>query len=253
MACGQSLGPWSAQLTAVSTSEWQVEWMSPWMPSIGVDTLSAVIKNKAVQGGIQTRLVIQTAAVRTDVPDAPSLLEASWHSGAGEYSTGALSVSSHNGSKFFFRIGVAYQAVTNAPGQANVWLDLCTVACGEVVGTTSRDLVSSGTTSRFAPLTRWIPAVLAQEVMAAMVVNGATGGFRCQLTWRSAATSRESPGSWATGFEGAWHSGDGEWNSGEKTPSPGTDMWVQLGVEYSLSSAGEGGASITFAIATRRS
>jgi len=78
------------------------------------------------------------------------------------------------------------------------------------------------------------------------------GNFRQQLAYRTATTRLQQTSAWSTNFEGAWHTGNGEFPTGEITLSIGSAMWVQFGLEHSLSSGANGGAQVETSVAIRR-
>ncbi len=253
MTCSQTLGPYQSRLTAISSTV-QYAWLTGWFPTIGVDKIKGVLRNRGVDGNFQSRMAMQLATIRTDDPTSIALLESNYMQGAGERCSGVLDISSDTANKFFMRLGVAYSVSSGtSPAAADVGLELAYDAYGQVVGSTSLDLLTPGTASRHVPITGWIPAIHADKVKAAIVVTNAVGTFRSQLAYRTATTSQQDTGSWSTNLEGSWHSGDGEFATGELSLSTGSVMWVQLGLEHSLASGSNGGAQVDTAVAIRRS
>ncbi|MCK6508120.1 hypothetical protein L6R53_32930 [Myxococcota bacterium] len=227
--------------------------MTGWFPAIGVDRLKGVVINRAVDGSFQSRLALQLAEIRTDKPGAPILLEASYLQGAGERCSGLLDVSNDTAANFFMRLGVAYSVQTGAsPAGADVGFQVAYDACGQVVGGASLNLATPGTASQHVPITGWLPAIHADKVKALIVVTNAFGAFRAQLAYRTATSIQQITNAWSTNFEGAWHSGNGEYNTGELALSTGSAMWIQFGLEHSLSSGANGGAQVDTAVAIRR-
>ncbi len=252
MPCGQLLGPYQARLAAISTTV-QYHWLTGWFPATGVDNIKGVLRNRAVDGNFQSRLVLQLATIRTDDPSAPVLLEASYLQDAGERCTGVLDISNSTASKYFMRLGIAYSVHTGSSiAAADVGLELAYNSCGEIIGATSLDLVAPGTNSLHTPITGWVPAMYAAKVKAIIIVTNAIGNFRQQLAYRTATTRLQQTSAWSTNFEGAWHTGNGEFPTGEITLSIGSVMWVQFGLEHSLSSGANGGAQVETSVAIRR-
>jgi hypothetical protein len=226
------------------------------MPAVGLDLVNAVMRMKAGAGNFQGRLVMQTAATRTDNPSAPTLLEAGYtsYTNAPDHCTGVLNVASTTATPMFARFGVAYNLSSgSALGAADVSLELTWVACGQMAGGGTFAIQSPNTTSHYVAVTPWIPCILAELVKAALIVTGTLGTFRCQLSYRTATAVKESPSAWASNWEGLWHGGDGEYSTGELTPSLGSAMWVQFGVEHSLNSGSDGEAIVAVTVGVRRS
>ena len=131
-------------------------------------------------------------------------------------------------------------------------LDVSDDACGSVLGTATLALSTLTTTDAFAPVTGFVPALHAAKVKAALVVASLSGNFQCRLCYRVATTSREEPGSWSTTFD-QWRSASGEYNTGDLTPASANEMWIQFGVQYSLSSGSAlGQATVTTTVTGRK-
>jgi len=253
MHCFTLTSPVQKRLYALSDAVVQYEWFTAWMPAIGFDSVQGVLKNKALTGNFESRMALQTAAIRADNPDTPVLLESSYQ-GSGERCSTVLNVAGDTDDKYFVRLGVAYHlSSAGNPGQADVSLELAYNACGKIIGGDVAQLFVPGTTSQYRPFTGWIPASHAAKVKAALVVLNSSANFRCQLAMRTATTSREATGSWSSNLEALWHSGDGEFNTGEISLSNGSVFWVQFGLEYQLSSGSNGQASVSMSVAARTS
>jgi len=82
----------------------------------------------------------------------------------------------------------------------------------------------------------------AEKAKAMVIATSITGTLRWMITYRTATTSIESPGSWNTDLEAGYHS-TGEVNTGQLTLTVGSAMWVQLGVQYWSSTNGTLAAS----------
>lgn len=253
MSCFSMTSPIQKRLVALSDSVVQYEWFTDWMPAIGLDEVQGVLKNKAVTGNFESRMAIQTAVIRTDNPDVPSLLESSYQA-QGERCSSVLDVTSQRSTKFFVRFGVAYHLSSGStPGQSDTSLEIAYNSCGRIIGGDTAQLVVPGATSCYRPFTGWIPAHHAAKVKAAIVVTNGHANFRCQLAYRTATTSRESPNAWSSNFESTWHSGNDEFNTGEVTLSISSHFWVQFGLEYNLSSGSDGEASVSMSVGVRTS
>lgn len=253
MSCFTVTGPVSRHLTALSDAVVQCEWYTDWIPATGLDYVQGVLKNKAVTNNFEARMVMQTAAVRADNPDAPILLESNYQA-SGERCSSVLDLTTDLEDRFLVRFGVAYHlSSAGNPGQSDTSLELAWNACGKQVGGDTLQLQVPGTGSQYVPLTGWIPAHHAAKLKAALVVTNAHANFRCQMAVRTANTSREATNAWSTNLEGGWHTGNGEVNTGEVPLSLSGSFWVQIGLEYSLSSGSDGEATVTASIAIRSS
>lgn len=250
MACGQSVPESQVHLLALSTTV-VYEWLSPWIPCIGVDSVKAALRAHAVSGNFQVGLAIQTASVRTDSPDAPALLDNTTQVGEGEKCTGVVSIASTTAGKFFVRFGLGYSLSSGStPGQADVSTSLVYTQCGQVLGSRSFALDTSTSSDGFALISGWVPALLAQKMKAVVICRSLTGNFEWKLAYRTATTSKENPSGW-TALDANYH-GAGELDSGEVSLSLDSEMWVQFGLQYH-STSGAGQAQVDCVVAIRRS
>lgn len=253
MACFSSTPAFQKRLLALSSSEVQYEWFTAWMPAIGLDEVQGVLKNKAVTGNFESRMAMQAAAIRTDNPDSPILLESSY-TGSGERCSSVLAITSDLTSKYFVRFGVAYHLSSGSTlGQSDTSLEVAYNSCGKIVGGDVIQLFAPSTTSLYRAFTGWIPAIHAAKAKAALVVQNASANFRTQLAVRTATTSREVTSAWSSNLEGTWHSGNGEFNTGEVALSLGSAYWVQMGLEYQMSAGSNGEATASMSVSVRTS
>lgn len=178
----------------------------------------------------------QTATTRTDKPDAPATV------GSGQTNTGELCsdiITPDFSGVAFVRFGLAYKIASGTIGQADVSYQLTYESCGRVVGTQQLSPVTSSTANSFLPLTGWLPALQAEVMKAVVVMTGKTGNFRCRLSYRTATTSPESPGSWNADVAGtSYMDTDGSYNTDEVSMSVSAAMWVQVGLQFNSTSAG---------------
>lgn len=240
-----------AHLIATSTDVLYY-WFTGWQPAIGLDDIKSGVHLKGISGNIQARLAIQVANVRTDNPSTPAILESSY-SNTQDRCTGVLDVSATTSTPMFVRFGVAYNLSSGTtPGQADVSVDFSWPACGQAAGGGTFALLAPDTNSRYQAISGWIPAIFADIAKAAIVVTATIGNFRCQLAYRTATSFKESTSGWSSNLEELWHGGNGEYTTGEKTLSASSSMWVQVGIEYSLSSGTNGSAQVSVAAAVRR-
>ncbi len=261
MACSKTPPPRTKRVRTSTTAR-QFEVFGDWMAAVGLDNVKMVIKRKSVQltGGAPTMTfepTIQTAQNRPDDPGAWAVISgASSYTGAGENNTGVLTVAAATAGKAWVRFGAAYTlgGTTPTDGQADIEVHVSVLSCGNSVGTRSQELQAFNTTTdSFAVVTGWVPAVDVDKVVAFFVITNLLGNFRCQLAYRTAATSIEAPGAWNLA-EQAYRNANGETTTGEIALSLGSEMFVQFGVAYSQSSAGAapGQASVTTSVSVRR-
>ena len=265
MACARTDAPVS-QHVHVTNSAGSFYAVTGWMPATGLDKVKMVLKRKSVQlAGVSptfsVRPAMQVAVVRTDNPsDWAVITGSSTYSGAGEDNTGVLDVSADTEDVMFVRFGFTafLGGTTPTNGQADVEVQTSVVSCGRLVGAWTQELNVYNTTSNaWVAVTGWIPAVEADKVLAAFVLTGVAGDFRCLFGYRSAATNTQLVTTGWTSLEGTtYRTTAGESNTTLLTlPSLAGDMFVQFGVAYSQSSAGlapPGQATVSVATAVRR-
>lgn len=257
MACGNYTG--GEKSLEANSGELQYVWFTTWFLAVGIDKLRAVIKNRGVVGNFQSQVAYQVAEVRTDVPGTPTAVANTIKTGAGELNTEDVNIASATGPVFFVRFGVAYKISSGAtPSRADVSLEVSFDQCGKSVGarsfTVSTDLGSGSKIT--VPITDFFPAISADKLKCAIIVSGASSDFRCELAYRPAATSKQSPGSWNSSFTpaGPTYSGNTEDCTEELAPSSAvTAMWMQVGLSYWSNTGGTlAQATIEVASAIRR-
>jgi hypothetical protein len=250
MSCSSNIGPTQRHLVATTTGL-QYEWFSAWELCNGASALKAVIKRRQ-STAFQAQLAIQLAAVRTDMPDAPIAI-GNLAAGDGETCSGIVNITSDTVDKFWIRTGVAYSATSATLGQSDVTFQASLARCGRLLTNQTVTLSTYTTTNGYHVLTGWFSALDVEIIKAAIVCTGLIGNFRCRLAYRTANTSPEVPNAWSTTL-GTVISADGE------TPEPDTTlanmsgvMWVQLGIQYYLSTGSAlGQATVSVALAGRR-
>ena len=249
--CGRP--PLSAQLHLVATSTTVVyEWFTPWMLATGLDTVKAAIRRRGTGATFQCQLAMQVAPVRTDKPNDPSVL-GQMVSGASETCTGLLDVSATTAANYFVRFGIAYSLTTGSTvAQADVSVDLSDDGCGSAIGALNVALQANGVGNSFVAATGWVPLLQAQKAKLAVVCNSLTGNFQWRVAYRLATTSTQDPGAWTTTFD-SWRTA-GEVCVADLTPATtDNEMYIQLGIQYNLSSGSTlGQASISAVVAARK-
>lgn len=245
MSCGNLTSPVQRSLTALDGVV-QYAWMTDWMLLPGMDTITAVLKAKAVSGNFRSQLAMQLAAVRTDNPNSPSTL-ASAHNNAGEWPEQAVDVATGTTGYMWVRFGVAYDLHTGTTAaKADVELQVSFNACGGVVGAINQQLVAATATDSFVAITAFLATISAAKIRAALSATSLTGDFRWRLAYRTAATNVQNADAWTS--LGSWQTA-GEVNTTDLTPTLTGKMWVQFGIQFALSGATPGQASISGAIA----
>lgn len=233
------------------------EAFTDWIPVMGLDSVRALLRFAALTNQFQGQLAYQTAATRTDQPDAWGVLDQVTST---DRCTGSISLSGVTANKFYIRFGIAYNLSSGSTNsQADVSLQLSYSICGSLVGTATLQALAPDTSNYFAPVTGWMPAADAAKVLAALLVSGVVGNFQCRLTYRTAQLETAVvTDNWATiNLEAGWHTGNGSFNTGQLTlPTSGngrTDdkMWIQFGLQFSVSSGTGGQATVSVATAVR--
>ena len=225
------------------------------MPAIGLDKVRAVLKARSVTGNFRCQLAIQTADARTDVPGDWVRAKES----ADEYLTGAgekavdVSMIWKTSSTFFARFGVLYN-YTGSPAvtEADLSLQLAFDACGSVVDSRTQVIQTPDATNvQYTPVSGWIPAIHADKVKAAFLLSGVQGTVTYRLAYQTAATSQQVTNAW-TLLEGGPSSALERCLADTTLSLPTTDMWVRFAVAHILASGSNGGATLSTAIAVRR-
>lgn len=255
MACGSLTGVIQRSLVAQSGLA-AYEWFTPWIPCTGMDTFTAVLKNKNVSGPFRSQVAAQYAAVRTDAPGTPAAYGQSL-AGAGESCVASGNIAATTGPQLYVRFGVKYDLSTGTTAaSADVELQVSYDSCGQIVGAVTEQLAATSATKIFLAVTPWVPALHAFQMKAAMVVSSLSGNFKWRMTYRTAETSKEVPGAWVDDWDPTNNPerGGGEVNTGEIAPTTTGKMWIQFGIEYYLAAGFSfpGQASVTATVAVRK-
>lgn len=255
-ACGRTDGPVSFRVNIANTVSVYFP-VTAWIPATGVDKVKFVIKRKSVQtNGVaptfNVKAAVQVCPVRVDNPDNwQEIAGVGPYSGAGESCTGEIDVSATTEDQLFVRFGVSCYLGGTTPvnGQADLEVQVSYVSCGGIVGTFTQELRTYNTTTdAYVAVTGWIPAIDAAKVIAAIVLTGIAGNFRCQLAYRTAETRTQDPGSW-TNLEAGYHNVN-ESNTTLLDLSITDKMFVQFGLAFSQSTAGSSPGQATASVVT---
>lgn len=248
MSCGK-LSPVKSETITTALAGFSYKAMTPWYVSLGLGPVTAVLKARAAEGTPIWQLAVQYAATRTDKPDAWGVLDQTT-SGAGERCTGPESLG--NSAKFFTRFGVAVKSSAGGTlAEADITEQVAMNACGSVIGMSEFHAVAVDANTRYEPVTGWVPTSAVATIMAAIVCSGVSGtGLQWRLAYQKAATSTEEPGAW-TNLQAGFTAGADEVNTGELTPSYSGEMWVRIGIGYSVSSGSFGEGMISTVVASK--
>ena len=134
---------------------------------------------------------------------------------------------------------------------ADATLALAHAACGSLVGAWSGQLATTVTSDSFIALTPPVPALLADKIKAALIVQSVTGNVRCRIVVRYFVLTPEAAGAW-TNTSNTDVTGADERNTGELTLTNGTNMYVQVGLAYSSSTAAFAQADVSVSVGARR-
>ena len=126
------------------------------------------------------------------------------------------------------------------------------MATETVIGRTEQALSTLSTTMRYAWYTGWLPAMGVDTIKSVLQARNLTGNVEAKLAYQVAPVREEAPSAWSTTWD-AWHSGDGEYNTGELSPSTSMDMFLRIGLQHSMSSGTNGHAHVLAVVATRSS
>lgn len=251
MPCGKIIGEDTRSLNATTADE-RYEWYTSWLSATGMDEIKTVLKLRNLNGNFQCKHAIQVAPVRTDKPDAPEAL-GSYVTTNSEACSGLYDLSGTINDQYFIRFGVMYNLSSGTFGRGDVTYQCSYAQCGQVLGATSVQLETSSTTEKYQVLTGWLPAIMAKKVMLAVVCASRSGNIQWRAAYRTATTSPEIPSAWSTTFDANGYRADGEFNTGEITPTVANEMWVQFGLQYNLSSGSAlGTAAFQVSTAVRR-
>ncbi len=245
MSCVRVLPPVQKHLVTTSTTD-VYEWFTEWMPAIGLDESTIVMKIAELTGNFRATPCVQTAMVRTDKPNAPVVLTGGpITSSVGTFFgtttfPGGVTIASTTAGQTFVRFGVMYD-LSSAPstGQADVTLQVTVKQCGRLLAPWSGHVVATTTNKVFQPITPWLAGLGAVEVEGTFVLNG-LANIDLRLTYRTADTSPEDPNAWNATGVGTTYTGttDIEDNDGEQSLTVSGAMWVQVGFWYTLTSGG---------------
>lgn len=251
MSCVETTTEARATVWAMSTTE-VPHWLTEWMPAIGMDDATAVMKVSNVAGGVALRPVVQVAEVRPDKPSAAAAIGTSKTTNDDFFfSASDFSLAAKTAGNTYVRFGVMVK-ISSAPGmgQADVCLQLALRQCGALLAPATAHLVATSATKQYLPITGFLPVLGVSKVELTAIVSSLLGGLEGMLTFRLASTSPEDPEAWDDTGIGSVFDADGESNDGEQTYTATGAMWVQFGFMY-YTAGGVGQADVTLLIGVR--
>ncbi len=255
MSCGGSTSQTFKRLNG-TTPIFAYEWYTGWMSCVGLDTIMATVVGRACSSDdFECQVAQQVAKVRTDDPDAPTLLGSVLSPTAGvlDSNSTVLDISGDTEPAAFVRWGLAYRyANGQSQSSGDLGLDVAYVRCGELVGAGSWQLDSSTTAMRYIVVTDWLVRLLVDEVKLISLLTNLTGPLQYRLVYRTVATDKANPSAWANVTDANAPYGAGDVNTGDLAISLGANMLVQLGIGYQLSTGGQGQGTISAAVGIRR-
>lgn len=244
------------QRVSTCTTEWSYLGFTNWVPAVDVDLVKAVVIARAVKAtnssNLTLRFVYQTAATRTDKPDAWALLGSDMTVSEGNelvQCTGEITTV-NVAEKFFVRFGIAYHAASGEDASASVSLHVSYDAPGQTLGKKTFQARVNSADDRHEPISPWFPVLRATNFKFAVIVSALEGtGFRWRPTYQLAQKEPESAETWISDWGQDWvTTGKAETVVGSlQTSGTGTSMWMRLGIQYSRSSSGFAEASVSVA------
>lgn len=260
MGCAVSKPPVEVSLFAkdfyiTAPDTWMYEPLTEWMNAFGMNTFRAAVLSQLDKNltSFEYKMAYQTAATRTDEPDAFSPLGDSPTIGAASLCT--EKVLSYTG-KAWFRIAIAYRTrSTSLSGMSRVRASLSWIQCGSIAGAHEFTATTTSSTSTMPgaanePVTEWMPAWYADRVQFAIIPTDVQGNITLMPTYQTAETSPEVADDWQ--FLPAATASPSERNTGELSPTLTGKMWVRFGLGYYLTSgASLGQAVVNVATAVR--
>lgn len=256
MACGKLTSPANPHVNTASASTWTYAPTTEWFLCTGIDAANAVLKMQD-STTLVAHAAYQTAATRTDDPNAWATFPGSDLTANGAACTGISDISAATEANFYIRFGVAYKAAPSQTfGEGGLFLQASFDQCGRLIGSHTFE-VNIGTANTYdEPVTPWIPATNVEAVKFAVLMTG-VDHLQCQPIQQTATTSVQSPGAWATVAGSSVITPVGTDTSisacsGELMPTGlSTVMWVRFGLRYSITTGSLGVATLSAAVATR--
>jgi len=241
MSCITLTGDFTRRLVTTNTS-YRYEPVTNWAPAVGVDYIRAIMKIKS-KGGLQDLSVRPAIQVTTAVPADPD----DWAgfgadpllTNAGAESSARVDVTATTASKMFYRLGVAYKAGASGEASGDVSLQAAVETYGKIAGVLKDlHLVAPDTSSYYLPIGGWMPTLMVSKIKAAIILTQASANLRVGLAYQLAPHVVESPSAWAD--VGSTY-GSGVNNTGEQSITVSdNEMWVRLGLLYTMTSGSNG-------------
>lgn len=130
-------------------------------------------------------------------------------------------------------------------------LQLSMLQLGSVSRPWSGHLVATSSNKQFLPVGPWMPALSALKFQPTLIVSDIGGNLEINFTYRTAATSPETPDPWNTSGLLTPITMNSEANYGEQAPTLTNKMWVQPGLYYDVTSGTLGQADVSVLLGVR--
>lgn len=214
----------------------------PWMLFYGGTTFRILDERRGLTGTYRHFVRYRTAEVTPDFPDA-------WTDSANVRSANGINVEDFTpaAAKMWIQAAVA-ASVSGVIGEAQISLQAMTKSNGEIVASQTIQLQQdlNSTQTGIVPLGEPFPALGLAGCLAGVVLTGVGGTADYQLAIRY-MDRLDEPGAWtAIGNAVTGVTGNDRRNTGDISITPSTNMWAQLGWQYTA--AYRGTAQIVAAI-----
>lgn len=262
--------PFDLHRVQTTTATDSYEALTGWFPAVGIDEARGTVYADQLIGAMTCALVLQTATVRRECPDAWNATAifnpGSGGSGAAPFRqcTGDMSLTTALSQKTWVRFGKRYKkGATGTYTQADIAGQLSFVNRGMIVGEMPTTTLYSDTWSTTSPTgwatlwaTRWIPAQWVEKARAAVALgNDELNAVSVRPVYQTATTKISEPTGW-TALGGSVFQSAGDGCTTDTTLSITDKMWVRFGIQVrAVSDPGAGlieGVTVSATISARR-
>ena len=202
-----------------------------WMPVASYRSWSFNLLMRAEVGSMRARPAVQLAEIRADNPDDPIAL-GSFDTTAGHHYQAPSLVDVTK--RMYWRFGIQYSSSNSAVAEADLGLNVQYDSVGKVLRPTSvqiQPISSSSSDVSLHTVSGWSPAIVADHMKAAVVVQSSQNKNLDVALFRRVANDPNSPSQWSqvSGWEDT-NTGNTEIIVGQSDLSVGSHSWVQLGL-----------------------
>ncbi len=246
-------------LTAYGPGLLQYNWHTPFVVAPGVDAADALLnlRNLATTAGtFQVKGAYQTAAVRSDAPDAPVDFTAGYATTEGfKHQRQSLAITD----KLLVRFGTVHNLSAAGSGRCDVTPTFSLNECGRILAA-GRVVVNpgeatTGTDTNTYPVGDWGTTVAFDKVMGGFVVEDNLAlNLKYQLVCRT-AIDPSKPGPWVV-VEAGWTTpavGNSERNTTALALPAGanaaSNFFLQWGIQVTRTGTGNPGAILRLVVA----